>query len=125
MLWNWPEPQAKGDLLTRFDSPVLCADFSACDNLLACGAQDGTVKIINVTDSNQIRKLSAHEGQIKGIAFDPTRQFLATAGADGVVNIFDYTNGNKKVASINAATPAPLRYEIQNFISPHSSRVHS
>jgi WD40 repeat protein len=113
LLWNWPSPQDKGDLLTRFDCPVLCADFSACDNLLACGAKDGTVKIINITDPNQTRKFKVHDGQIKGIAFDPQRHFLATAGNDGRITIFDYQNGDSKVASILAVTPAGLEYEIQ------------
>jgi chromosome transmission fidelity protein 4 len=121
LAWNWPDHKDKGDLLTRFDSPVLCTDFSACDNLLACGAQDGTVKIINVTDSNQIRKIKAHEGQIKGIAFDPTRQYLATAGADGVIKIFDYINGDTQVASLTAATPAMLSDRVSFEMDWHPS----
>lgn len=96
--------------MSRFDCPVVCADFSACDNLLAVGTQDGTVKIINVSDSNQTRKFKAHEGQVKGIAFDPQRQFLATAGSDGYINIFDYTDSDTKVASILAVAPIALRY---------------
>lgn len=111
LLWNWPSPQDTGDLLTRFDCPVMCADFSACDNLLVCGSQDGTVKIVNVADANQTRKFKAHDGQVKGVAFDPQRQFLATAGADGRVNIYDYQNGDAKVASMMVVAPGPLGYE--------------
>jgi len=110
LLWNWPSPQDKGELLTRFDCPIMSADFSACDNLLACGSQDGTVKIVNVADSNQTRKFKAHEGQVKGIAFDPTRRYLATAGSDGRINIYDYINGDAKVASLVAIAPGQLGY---------------
>ena len=110
MMWQWPNPQKEGELVTRFDSEVLSADFSACDNLLAVGAQDGTVKIINITDTSQFRKFKAHEGQVKNVVFDPQRQYLATAGADGKVNIYDYQNGDAKVASLNLIPATPLKY---------------
>jgi WD40 repeat protein len=111
----------KGEIVTRFDCPVQSADFSACDNLIAVGAQDGTVKIINVADTNQVRRIKDHEGQVKGIAFDPQRQFLATAGADGRVNIYDYLNGDVKVASMTLVPAVPVGYEDGALIRPFTA----
>lgn len=124
-MWNWPHTNEKGTLLARFDCPIICADFSACDNLLACGAQDGTVKIINVADPNQTRKFKAHEGQVKGIAFDPQRKLLATAGSDGLVNIFDYTDSDTRISSVSVVAAAVLRYENLKtiFFGKNSSRL--
>lgn len=105
--------------MSRFDCPVICAAFSACDNLLAVGTQDGTVKIIDVSNSSQARKFKAHDGQVKGIAFDPQRQYLATAGSDGHINIYDYTNADTRVGNVVAGAPVALTYELlQTILHP-------
>lgn len=81
-----------GTILTRFDCAVYSLAFSACDDLVACGAFDGTIKIVNVLDFKVYKRFEGHTGPVKSLAFDPLQKYLASAGSDGKVIIWEYTD---------------------------------
>jgi hypothetical protein len=92
--------------------------------MVASGAQDGSVKVTPLVGEASTRKWKAHNGCVKGLAFDPQRKYLVrkyrltppsrspvlmrflamqvSTGEDGLVCIWDYTTtapGEHKVWS--------------------------
>lgn len=87
-------------LLTRYESSIYTADFSFCNQLVATASAEGTIKIQSIANPTDQRCIKAHEGMVKTVAFDPRRKFLASAGVDGLLKIWDYTKDDKLVASL-------------------------
>ncbi len=71
---------------------------------------DGVIKIVNVADPTQVITLKDHEGPVLSLAFDPKEQYLASAGSDGCVKIWDMKNGVKLVTSLPITKVDPTVY---------------
>lgn len=56
------------------------------------------------------RVLKGHSGAIKALAFDPLREYLASAGSDGTVRIWNYSDKDQEVASLDILPPTDPRY---------------
>lgn len=67
---------------------------------------EGLIKLQSIHDSSQTRTIKAHKGCVKSISFDPKLQYLASAGADGDLKIWDYCNGDELIATISGIIPA-------------------
>ena len=64
--------------------------FSPDGQTLATASEDGTAKLWRVSDGAQVgSELSAHEGQLYGLAFSPDGRTLGTVGANGAVRLWD------------------------------------
>jgi WD40 repeat protein len=93
-LWNVQNPslphivaQLQGHV-HRINSAVLSAD----DVTVASGDQSGELRLWNLRNGAS-RKLPAHQGSIMAIALDPTGQHLASAGADGTIQLWEVVTG--------------------------------
>jgi WD40 repeat protein len=101
-------------LIERFESPVYAAAISQSGDILAlagysqrgliltCSA-DGTIKLQSLHEATgKKRHLTGHTGAVKSLAFDPRREFLASAGSDGTIRIWNYSDKDQEVASIDS-----------------------
>lgn len=64
-------------------------------------SNDGIIKIVNIVDSTQVRRIKAHEGSVKSLSFDPQRKYLASAGSDGQLKIWNYSEDDKLEISMS------------------------
>src|SRR5262249_49560539 len=88
------------------DKPVSCQIFSPDDKQVATGALDGVIKIWDTekcaelclnketaVKAKPLHKMKAHSGGVYGLAYSPDGKRLASAGADGMVKIWNPANG--------------------------------
>lgn len=68
---------------------VNAAAISAEGDMLASAGDDGIVHLWDVAKNNSAGALSAHDGWVLGLAFNPERNELASAGADGTVRLWN------------------------------------
>lgn len=68
--------------------------FSPDGNLLACGLDDGTVKLWNL-QSNHIRILSGHTQPVYSLAFSANGKLLASGSQDKTIRIWDVQQGKE------------------------------
>lgn len=78
-LWD----AAGGNVLKTYEltEPALCIEFSPNGTLLAMGV-GSTLQIWDVTSSTMLTSFTEHSGQITALAFSADGKFLATAGND-------------------------------------------
>ena len=80
-----------------------CVAFSPDGKLFAVGghsAFEGTERTISIRDTTtgrEIHRLRGHTWNISGVAFDRTGQFLASAGTDSTVRIWNVRAGKEVV----------------------------
>jgi WD40 repeat protein len=65
------------------------------DRVLAWGSNDGTVKIVKITDgtSKEIRTFHGHKSWVETVAFSPDGKWIASASLDGTVKLWQVPNG--------------------------------
>ena len=87
-------------------SPLRCAvacvvTFSSCGKRLAIGDDTGTLHVHNADTRALLARRAAHDGAVRRLAFcAQTREgvsLLASAGADGLVHVFDATHDDYSV----------------------------
>ncbi len=83
----------------KHESGVNTAAFSSDGRHLATGSQDGTARVWNVTDGQEIRRLK-YEGEVLSVAFSPDGKYLATGGEDNTARVSDWAEG-KEVAKMS------------------------
>jgi WD40 repeat protein len=78
-LWD----AAGGNVLKTYmlSEPALCIDFSPSGSLLAMGVGNA-LQIWDVTSGTLLASLDGHAGQITTLAFSPDGKYIATAGND-------------------------------------------
>jgi WD40 repeat protein len=60
--------------------------------LLASGGDDWTVRVWRVADGEELATLRGHADRVYGLAFSPTRRWIASAGYDGAVKLWDVSD---------------------------------
>ena len=109
-LWSVPE----GRLLQSFNNlhsdAVFSLDFSPDGKLLASGAADRLVKVLDLGSGKVLRSLEGHLHHVLGVSWKSDGRTLASAGADNVLKIWNTVTGerkkniegfNKEVTSVN------------------------
>ena len=75
---------------------VYSASFSPREDLLASGADDGTVKLWEVNSGQAVRAISVGDfAQIYSTAFSPDGRMLAAGASDGKVRVWDVRTGEQ------------------------------
>jgi WD40 repeat protein len=70
-------------------SPVLSAEFSPDEKLLATGRIDGTIDIWDVASQKIVRTIpQAHQGPVRAVSWHPRGISLASGGEDGFVRLW-------------------------------------
>lgn len=66
--------------------------FSPCEQMLATGSWDGTLKLWSL-ESSALRWMGQHTGSIHRLAFTPDGQTLASGGDDAAIRLWDVATG--------------------------------
>ena len=78
------------------DDTIVGLDFSHDGKLIASGAADKIVRVIDLASGKQVNLFEGHTHYVMGVDFRADDRVLATAGADGVVNAWDMLLGERK-----------------------------
>ena len=92
------------DLFTlRHAGPVNSVAFSATGKVVATASNDGTVKIWDVSTTEELATLRVSEGWVTSIAFSPDSKMLASGSNDRSVKLWD-TATKQELASFTGHT---------------------
>lgn len=82
----WVRTLADGRLVWRLDGHAgSVSAIALSDDLLACGANDGSVHLWDLDSGKRLWHRRHHEGRVIALAFSPQEDMLATGGEDGRV----------------------------------------
>ena len=85
-LWDTQTLKRVGPPL-RHGGIVMCVDFSPDGRTLITGAADRTVRLWNISDSDD--RILRHQGNILGMAFSPSGNYVVTIGEDRLARVWD------------------------------------
>lgn len=122
-IWN----PSSGETITRFqtgisglrsvfhNAGILCLSAGSSGNigekLIATGCADGDVFISHRENNQVVSQLPRHEGGVETIAFSPassTRTFLASAGADGIIHVWDVESSMERISFSHGGVVAKI-----------------
>ncbi|KNE64771.1 hypothetical protein, variant [Allomyces macrogynus ATCC 38327] len=70
-------------LATRHTLPVTCLDISMNGQLVASGSEDHSIRVTSTENIEEMFELNGHKAPVTSVAFDPLGTYLASAGCDG------------------------------------------
>ena len=73
--------------------PVYAVALSADGRLLASGGMDGTVRLWEVTNGQQLAVLEGHTSGVWGVVLNADGQLLASGSFDGSVRLWEANSG--------------------------------
>ncbi|KAG8561603.1 hypothetical protein GDO81_015408 [Engystomops pustulosus] len=94
---TFPDGDPDG-ILTRFTTNANHVVFNSDGTKIAAGSGDFLIKIVQVDDSSVQKTLRGHNAPVLSVAFDPKDEYLASAGCDGTVRIW---NIEEEVCEVN------------------------
>jgi signal transduction histidine kinase len=92
-LWNARDGQCRSTLTNKVYAETLA--YLPGAQLLAAGMADGTVEILTTNDLATVREWPAHSGRVQSLALSDDGRWLATAGADRTVAVWDWQTGRE------------------------------
>jgi len=81
-----------GEPMPHPSAPIRIA-FSRDGGRLACGLQDGSVRVWSVPDTKLVVGPLQHDGTCWVVAFSPDGRVLASGSSDGTARLWDASNG--------------------------------
>ncbi len=101
LIWN----TAEGQLLSRIPQPgwVSALAFSSDGGTVACGHDDGFVRLWDVRTQRQVGEIPAHADAVSAIQFSAQGDRIATAGEDRVVQVWN-AETHKLLATLKSHT---------------------
>lgn len=79
--------------LEHMGTTLRAVAFSADGDQLACGGENGEVRIFQVESGQRKTTIPSSSGPVFAIVFRPGAPQLATAGSDGIVRLYDSEDG--------------------------------
>ena len=83
-----PQPQEASGVdrwqieTTRPRTKIRSLDWSLDGSRIACGMQDGTIRVYDTTDWNLVGFMAAHNGAVTSVAWQPNGRYLASCSDD-------------------------------------------
>ncbi len=101
LIWN----TAEGQLLYRIPQPgwVSALAFSPDGRTVACGHDDGYVRLWDVRSQRQVGEIAAHPDAVSALCFSSKGDRIASAGEDRVVQVWD-ADTHKSLATLKSHT---------------------
>jgi eukaryotic-like serine/threonine-protein kinase len=93
MVWD----VKSGNQLLEFEAHAL-ARFSPDGGLIATGAANHFVKLLDAFTGREIHSFRGHSGDLRALAFSPDGKRLASAGDDQIIRIWDVETGMELLA---------------------------
>jgi WD40 repeat protein len=69
--------------------------FNPDGTLVATTSRDGTAKLWDPANGDEIRTLSGHDSEVVGVAFNPDGTLVATTSSDRTARLWDPASGNE------------------------------
>ncbi|KAI9316986.1 WD40-repeat-containing domain protein [Dichotomocladium elegans] len=88
---NWRGPNCRSQVLEGHTDGVTCLQFCESSNVLITGSVDRTVRVWDMTTSQEIRQMTGHTRSIKTLQFDSWK--LVTGALDNTLRIWDWRSG--------------------------------
>jgi len=63
-------------------------NFSPDGNYLACGGEDGSIGLWEVSRGKEVRKIEGHIGRVTSVSFLPDGKYIISGGKDKKVNLW-------------------------------------
>lgn len=120
----WPF-KTQEEIKTSHEYPVAFALFNHQFEQVVSADDGGMVSIWDIEKGNIVQKFGPAHGEgnkITAGTFDSTQRRLLTAGSDGTVKIWNFSNGQclKDLLSINGTTKVDK--EITNLVTIHEPK---
>jgi WD40 repeat protein len=74
---------------TRNQMPIQNIEISQDFSLMAVASSEDEIKLIHLNEENKSISLKGHEGGCIAVSFDPKGKYLASAGRDGSIKIWE------------------------------------
>lgn len=88
---RWPIPQTRP---VKLPAAITAADFSDDGQLVIAGAEDGTVRILDVETGKLLDATIKHPGAIVGVAILPGKEQAFSVGRAGVARVWRIADGS-------------------------------
>ena len=90
-------------------------------HVLVSTSTDQSVRLWDTETGATITTMVAgHQGPVWALALDPTRRFLASAGADGTVSLWDWVVDAKTACDL--ASPFVQAVQVAGYLQPANAK---
>ena len=103
-LWNAGDRPPAARPSRRWAYAVNAIAFSPNKRIVAAGGIDGTIKLWDVIDGRELRRLTGHSDAVRTIAFSPDGKTLASGSADKTIRFWDAVSGGELFSAGGYAT---------------------
>lgn len=92
----WRQQSTKELFRTTMPKPQYFAQFTPDGQKVAFAGADSIVRIHALDDYRILHKIDTEQREINGLTFDPKGKWMATAGDDGSVAVWDLPEGTRR-----------------------------
>jgi len=112
--------------LTRFSTTAYSGTFRSDGKLIACGAEDGIVRVFNAQSKSMLRSFSGNKSSCRVVGFSKQNQSQLVSGSDDLcVRLWDVEHYPRTATSSSTANDALATFEEHTdyvrALAPHQS----